>query len=221
MRDRKKHSFVTNAATIREVKRACFRPDFVEVARETRLRFALPVVVFALSAAVARAGDSQPPIVADQIKQTIEKLAGEDFLGREAGSEGGKAAGEWIASECEKLGLKPCGDDGTYFQNFKASGRKLRNVVATLPARENSETSDEVVVIGSHYDHLGKGGFGALDLHDRKRQGPLRRRRQRERLDGQPDARARARSPWGRRSGGSSSCGSTARSSASSARSTT
>lgn len=121
-------------------------------------------LAFALAAPAARAGDSQPPISTDQIKQTIEKLAGEEFLGREAGSEGGRAAGEWIAGECEKLGLKPCGDDGTYFQNFKASGRKLRNVVATLPAREGSETADEVVVIGSHYDHLGKGGFGALDF---------------------------------------------------------
>jgi hypothetical protein len=121
-------------------------------------------LLVATLAATARAGDAQPPISADEIKRTIEKLAGEDFLGREAGSEGGRAAADWIAAECEKLGLKPAGDDDTYFQNFKASGRPMRNVVATLPAKEGSDLANEVVVIGSHYDHLGKGGHGALDF---------------------------------------------------------
>lgn len=113
---------------------------------------------------VARAADPQPPIAAGSIDETIHKLAGEEFLGREAGSEGGKKAGQWIADQCRLLGLEPAGDDGTYFQNFKNAGRQMRNVVATLPAREGSDTADEVVVIGSHYDHLGKGGFGALDF---------------------------------------------------------
>jgi hypothetical protein len=127
-------------------------------------KLALPLLVAALAAGVACAADAQPPIAAAEIRETLEKLAGEEFLGREAGSEGGQKAGEWIAARCEKLGLKPAGDDGTYFQNFKASGRQMRNVVATLPAKEGSETADEVVVIGSHYDHLGKGGHGAMDF---------------------------------------------------------
>ncbi|MEZ0229353.1 MAG: M20/M25/M40 family metallo-hydrolase, partial [Planctomycetota bacterium] len=124
----------------------------------------LALVLVAVAAGVVRAGDTQPAISADEIRKTVDKLAGEDFLGREAGSEGGRAAAEWLAAECEKVGLKPAGDDGTFFQNFKASGRPLRNVVATLPALEGSELADEVVVIGSHYDHLGKGGHGALDF---------------------------------------------------------
>ena len=124
------------------------------------ISLALPFLLVTLLAAhLAHAGDAQPPISTDQIKQTLEKLAGEDFLGREAGSEGGKAAGDWIAAECEKLGLKPAGDDGTYFQSFKASGKQMRNVVATLPAREGSELADEVLVIGCPLHRLG------LDVH--------------------------------------------------------
>ncbi len=123
----------------------------------------LPVVgLVLLLAATARAGES--PITSDAIRAIEEKLAGEEFLGREAGSEGGRKAGEWLASECEKLGLEPAGDEGTYFQNFTRGGRKLRNVVATLPAAKGSDLADEVVVVGSHYDHLGKGGMGMLDL---------------------------------------------------------
>jgi len=127
-------------------------------------KLAPTLLVFLLTTLVARAEDRQPPIVRDEIKATIEKLAGEEFMGREAGSETGHKAGDWIASQAEKLGLKPAGDDGTYFQNFTQGRRKLRNVVATLPAQEGSEHADEVVVIGSHYDHLGKGGFGAMDF---------------------------------------------------------
>jgi hypothetical protein len=100
----------------------------------------------------------------DELRKTVEKLAGEDFNGREAGTEGGKKAGDWIASELTRFGLKPAGDDGTFFQNFKQGKKSLRNVVATLPARDGSELADETVVIGSHYDHLGLGGQGALDF---------------------------------------------------------
>jgi hypothetical protein len=123
----------------------------------------LPVVgLLLLLAASARAGES--PITQDAIRAVEEKLAGEEFLGREAGSEGGHKAGDWIASECAKLGLEPAGDEGTYFQSFTKQGRKLRNVVATLPAAKGSDRADEVVVVGSHYDHLGKGGMGMLDM---------------------------------------------------------
>jgi hypothetical protein len=127
--------------------------------------FKASILVLLSFVAVARGADAPATLInASAVRETLDKLAGEDFLGREAGSEGGKKAGEWLASECEKLGLKPAGDDGTYFQNWKQGTRQLRNVVATLPAREDSECKDQVVVIGSHYDHLGKGGHGALDL---------------------------------------------------------
>jgi hypothetical protein len=37
---------------------------------------------------------------------------------------------------------------------------KIKNVVAVLPGK--GERAGEYVVIGAHYDHLGKGGFGSL-----------------------------------------------------------
>lgn len=41
-------------------------------------------------------------------------------------------------------------------------GKKLRNVVALLDAEGASK--DETIVIGAHYDHLGRGGWGSLAL---------------------------------------------------------
>src|SRR5204863_8757005 len=40
-------------------------------------------------------------------------------------------------------------------------GTPTRNVVAVIPG--TAATRGEIVVVGAHYDHLGMGGFGALD----------------------------------------------------------
>ena len=43
---------------------------------------------------------------------------------------------------------------------FKHVTRNLKNIVAYIPG--TGSTADEYVVLGGHYDHLGKGGFGSL-----------------------------------------------------------
>lgn len=44
------------------------------------------------------------------------------------------------------------------------SGWTLRNVVATLPG--HGKAADEALVVGAHYDHLGRGGWGSLAARD-------------------------------------------------------
>lgn len=52
------------------------------------------------------------------------KFLSSDFLeGRETGKEGQKLAASYIASTFERLGLKPMGDSGTYFQKFLVKER--------------------------------------------------------------------------------------------------
>ncbi len=46
-------------------------------------------------------------------------LTSEKFQGRKSGTLGGERASEWIAEKFKEFGLKPFGDNGTYFQNFK------------------------------------------------------------------------------------------------------
>ncbi|HNW32564.1 MAG TPA: hypothetical protein PKN77_07825, partial [Caldisericia bacterium] len=51
----------------------------------------------------------------------IEKLSSKEFRGRMVGDPGEKITTDYIASLYKSFGLKPAGDDGTYFQNLTTS----------------------------------------------------------------------------------------------------
>lgn len=55
------------------------------------------------------------------LKTNLEFLASDELEGRETGTRGEKLAAMFIASELKKYGVKPYGDNGTYFQNIKLS----------------------------------------------------------------------------------------------------
>jgi hypothetical protein len=52
------------------------------------------------------------------LKKDIFELAGDAFRGRRAGSPDEMRAAVWVAQKAQQAGLKPAGDDGTYFQYF-------------------------------------------------------------------------------------------------------
>ncbi|OGU54801.1 MAG: hypothetical protein A2V66_06830 [Ignavibacteria bacterium RBG_13_36_8] len=55
----------------------------------------------------------------NEIKSNLEFLASNELEGRNAASHSEKVASLFIASEMEKYGIKPFGDNGTYLQSFK------------------------------------------------------------------------------------------------------
>jgi hypothetical protein len=57
-------------------------------------------------------------ITAANLRADLFFLAGDDLAGRQAGSSGDHIATDYIAAEFMRLGLKPVGDNGTYFQNM-------------------------------------------------------------------------------------------------------
>lgn len=97
-------------------------------------------------------------------------LAADDLEGRLAGSPGARCAGDFIARQFELLGLEPAGEDGTFFQplplassiNPHAPSGTGRNVVALLRG-DDPDLRTEIVIVGAHYDHLGRGPFGSLE----------------------------------------------------------
>lgn len=116
-----------------------------------------------LPAAPARSGDLSgvlERITEDSIRKIVTYLASDELEGRGSGYPGNDKATEYIAGIYKAAGLKPVGDkdetgEPTYYQHFNAPNRRrTRNTVALL---EGTDLRDEIVVIGGHHDHLGRG----------------------------------------------------------------
>ena len=97
-----------------------------------------------------------------RMMEHVKVLASEELEGRGLGSQGLEKAAQYIADQFKSAGLKPGGDDGTFFQTWQITGGPenklitLRNVIAVIPGTK-PEWQDQSVIICAHYDHLGKG----------------------------------------------------------------
>ena len=102
-------------------------------------------------------------------------LASDALRGREAGTQWGKIAGEYIVSNLKTLGVKPLYD--SYYQPFEAYSKERQkkgrwqvhpDSIALLKqefhrklemnnilCKIDGKNPDEFVVVGAHYDHLG------------------------------------------------------------------
>ena len=87
--------------------------------------FSLLATLFISAASFAQAQhkiSTLPPALAaikeTDIKKDIFELAGDAFRGRRAGTLDEMRAAVWVAQRAQEAGLKPAGEDGTYFQFF-------------------------------------------------------------------------------------------------------
>jgi hypothetical protein len=109
---------------------------------------------------------------AGRLYSDIAYLADDRLEGRATGTAGNDSAAAWLARRHAALGLRPLGTD-SYLQRFTARGAELahgghpeglptQNVVALIPGRDPT-LRGQYVVIGAHFDHLGRSVVGALD----------------------------------------------------------
>ncbi len=103
-----------------------------------------------------------PVFDANRLMSHVRFLAADELEGRGVGSEGLTKAGDYIARAFRDAGLEPAGDEHGWFHTWRqpnGPGGKtatLRNVVGVL--RGTSPAFDgQSVVLGAHYDHLGRG----------------------------------------------------------------
>ncbi len=61
------------------------------------------------------------------LKDDLYELAGDDFRGRRGGELGEMRASVWVAQKAREAGLKPAGEDGTYFQFFNIKRSRVAN----------------------------------------------------------------------------------------------
>lgn len=155
----------------------------------TPFRGALLLFMTAACHSVAPAVNSAPATPdAHRIQRDIAWLADDRLEGRGTGTAGNDSAAAYIARRDAALGLRPLLADttraecrvaampvscGTYLQRFVARGPELahtgrpegvatQNVVALMPGRDPA-LAGQYVVIGAHFDHLGRSTIGAMD----------------------------------------------------------
>ncbi len=91
-----------------------------------------------------------------QLKANLQVLASDEFEGRETITRGEKLASLFIASELGKYGVKPYGDNGTYFQNFDllTSGYEIESKITLL---DNSSPPISDFLFGGDFIRSGRG----------------------------------------------------------------
>ncbi|HEY2838064.1 MAG TPA: M20/M25/M40 family metallo-hydrolase [Pirellulales bacterium] len=113
--------------------------------------FLVPAICGAVESSAARSA-VESVTVAD-LRRHAAALADDTFEGREAGTRGGRAAAGYLEGEFKRLGLKPAGVKGSYFQVFDGNSR---NILGLLEGSD-PKLKDEIVLAAAHYDHVGYG----------------------------------------------------------------
>jgi hypothetical protein len=101
-------------------------------------------------------------ITREELRHHCEFLASDALEGRETGSRGGQAAGDYIVAHLRKHKVRPAGAEGDYYQPFPPNSR---NIVCRLDGSDPS-LAKEYVIVCAHYDHV---GFGSA----RNSRGPI------------------------------------------------
>ncbi|TBV28334.1 peptidase M28 [Meridianimaribacter sp. CL38] len=119
-------------------------------------------------------GCKQTETLSSKIKDDVTFLADDALEGRQTGTDGEKAAAEYIAQRFEDLGFTAKGTEGFYQAfSFKPKTDPHQEVNYTVKDGDSSITGTNVIgfldnkaentiIIGAHYDHLGYGAEGSL-----------------------------------------------------------
>ena len=127
----------------------------------------IATVLLVTTSLLAPQQDTLSP-AARRVLADVRFLADDRQEGRGVGTAGLDRAGAYIRDGFARAGLQASFQDFTIPPDAPAvmhttlGGMATRNILAVLPGASPA-LRGEVVVIGAHYDHLGLGGFGALD----------------------------------------------------------
>jgi Zn-dependent M28 family amino/carboxypeptidase len=89
---------------------------------------------------------TKPAIDANDLRTRLYQIADDSMMGREAGTLGSFKTTEYIAKEMARLGLKPAGENGTFFQivPFGPTGYDIAVSALTLDGRKLTPITDWV-----------------------------------------------------------------------------
>ena len=128
------------------------------------------IALFLFTAALTVQHQDTIPPAARRVLADVEFLAADAQEGRGVGTAGLARSGEYIRDGFARAGLQAFFQDFTIPRDAPAvlhtnlGGSATRNVVAVIPGT-SAALKGQVVIVGAHYDHLGLGGFAALDTN--------------------------------------------------------
>jgi Zn-dependent M28 family amino/carboxypeptidase len=96
--------------------------------------FVVPQTILA-QATASRLQKAAGQIQPDDLKAELSFLASDDLGGRSMSSIGDRVATDYIAAEFMRLGLKPVGDNGTYFQSMDVNTADVDRTQTKLTAK--------------------------------------------------------------------------------------
>ena len=105
----------------------------------------------AQSGGVPHAKNGEVAFDAKALRKDIDTLCGPACDGRRTGTPGGKHAAGYIARRLRDLGLKPLKGTSYEIPFTLPDGTRGSNVAGIFPGQ-----SDRYVVVGAHFDHLGR-----------------------------------------------------------------
>jgi len=83
-----------------------------------------------------------------RLEADVRFLASDELKGRNNGTPEGAIAADYVAKQMQEAGLKPAGENGTWFQAIPND--RGRNVIGAFPGN-----SGRWIVVGAHHDGLG------------------------------------------------------------------
>ncbi len=106
---------------------------------------------------IAPSLQAQDPIRAENLRARLFALADDSMMGRDPGTRGALLATDYVAAEFKRLGLKPAGDGGGYFQTVPL-GRVAPDTTSWLEADGN------MIHFGTDLLPYGQNGAGTRDF---------------------------------------------------------
>jgi hypothetical protein len=96
------------------------------------------------------------------MKEQLAFLASKQLDGRAPGTAGDRAARALIVERFRCLGLVGAGKDGAFELPFEHQGKATANIVGYVEGND-PDVGDQIIYVGAHHDHMGKGMLGAND----------------------------------------------------------
>jgi acetylornithine deacetylase/succinyl-diaminopimelate desuccinylase-like protein len=145
----------------------CGKNILVPISRRTRTSVSRFCLALILAIVVHPVRADQPRFAPKTLHEHIEYLASDELHGRAAGTPDERRAAEYIAEKLALHGIE-APPESKRFQEFVFGGgngqipAQSANVLGFIEGSD-PELRQEIIVVGAHYDHLGRGGAGSAD----------------------------------------------------------